>query len=194
MVYQQKKGETINTPYLLQPLAIPSQHWENISMDFITSLPQFERNIVIMVVVDQLKKYAHFFSRSHPFKESTLSIAFIETVQNLHGVPKIIVSDIDTIFSRFFLTKLFSCLGTQLAHNLSYHPQSDGQIEIVNKFLEGCWLWSLIIFSIQMSCSNSVWIPFIDEGVWGGFPPHICLQGVEGGQHPRRESFGKISL
>jgi hypothetical protein len=28
-------------------------------------------------------------------------------------------------------------LGTQLAHSSSYHPQSDGQIEIVTKFLEG---------------------------------------------------------
>jgi hypothetical protein len=28
-------------------------------------------------------------------------------------------------------------LGTQLAHSSSYHPQSDGQTEIVNTFLEG---------------------------------------------------------
>jgi hypothetical protein len=30
-------------------------------MDFITGLPKSEGNIVIMVAVDQLKKYAHFF-------------------------------------------------------------------------------------------------------------------------------------
>jgi hypothetical protein len=28
-------------------------------------------------------------------------------------------------------------LGTQLAHSSSYHPQSNGQTEIVNKCLEG---------------------------------------------------------
>ena len=33
--------------------------------------------------------------------------------------------------------ELFSCLGTQLAHSSSYHPQSDSQIEIVNTCLEG---------------------------------------------------------
>ena len=33
--------------------------------------------------------------------------------------------------------ELFSCLDTQLVHSSSYHPQSDGQAEIVNKCLEG---------------------------------------------------------
>ena len=60
----------------------------------------------------------------------------METIQKLHGVPKIIVSDKDPIFTRNFWTQLFSCLGTQLSNNSSYHPQSDGKTEIVNKFLE----------------------------------------------------------
>ena len=33
--------------------------------------------------------------------------------------------------------ELFSCLGTQLAHRSSYHPQYDGQNEMVNTRLEG---------------------------------------------------------
>ena len=57
----------------------------------------------------------------------------METIQKLHGNPKIIVSDRDGNF----WTELFSCLGTQLAHSSSYHPQSDGQIEIVKKCLQG---------------------------------------------------------
>ena len=61
----------------------------------------------------------------------------METIQKLHGNPKIIVSDIDPIFTRNFWTKLFSCLGNQLAHSSSYHPQSDGQTKTVNKCLEG---------------------------------------------------------
>jgi hypothetical protein len=137
VVYQQNKGETIKTPGLLQPLAIPSQHWEEVSMDFIIGLPKSEGNNVIMVVVDQLTKYAHFFSLSHPFKASTIATTFMEIVQKLHGIPKIIVSDRDPIFTRNFWTELFSCLGTQLAHNSSYHPQSNGKTEIVNKCLEG---------------------------------------------------------
>jgi hypothetical protein len=137
LVCQQNKVETIKTPGLLQPLSIPSQRWEEASMDFITGLPKSEGKSVIMVIVDRLTKYAHFFALSHPFKASTVSTAFMETVQKLHGSPKIIVSDRDPIFTGHFWTKLFSCLGTQLAHSSSYHPQSDGQTEIVNKCLEG---------------------------------------------------------
>ena len=66
------KVETIKTPGLLQPLAIPSQRWEEVSMDFITWLPKSEGKSVIMVIVDRLTKYAHFCALSHPFKASTV--------------------------------------------------------------------------------------------------------------------------
>ncbi|KAH9313586.1 hypothetical protein KI387_022213 [Taxus chinensis] len=47
LVCQQNKGETIKTPDLLQPLPIPSQRWEEVSVDFITELPCSEGNNVI---------------------------------------------------------------------------------------------------------------------------------------------------
>jgi len=95
-------------------------------MDFITGLPKSEGKSVIMVVVDNLTKYAHFCALSNPFKASTISTAFMETIQKLHGNPKIIVSDRDPIFTRNFWTELSS-----------YHPQSNGKTEIVKKCLEG---------------------------------------------------------
>ena len=99
-----KKVEIINTPSLLQPLSIPSQRWEEVSMDFITGLPKFEGKSVTMVVVNRLTKYAHFCALSHPFKASIVSTAFMETIQKLHGNPKIIVSDRDPIFTGNFWT------------------------------------------------------------------------------------------
>ena len=106
-------------------------------MDFITGLPKSKGKIFIMVVVDILTKYEHFCALSHPFKASTVATTFIETIQKLHGNPKIIVSDKDPIFTGIFWTELFSCLRTQLTHSSSYHPPCDGQTNIVNKCLEG---------------------------------------------------------
>ena len=99
LVFQQNKFETIKTSGLLQTLPIPSQHWEDISMDFITGLPKSEGKSVIMVVVDRLTKYAHFCALSHPLKDSTVSTIFMETIQKIHGNPNIIVSDRDSIFN-----------------------------------------------------------------------------------------------
>jgi hypothetical protein len=137
LVCQQNKVETIKTPGLLQPLSIPSQRWEEVSMDFITGLPKSKGKSVIMVIVDRLTKYAHFCALFNPIKASRVATSFMEIVQKLHGSPKIIVSDRDPIFTGHFWTELFSCLGTQLAHSSSHHPQSDGQTKIVNKCLEG---------------------------------------------------------
>jgi hypothetical protein len=96
--------EKIKTPGLLQPLPIPSQRWEEVSMDFITGLPNSEGKSVIMVIVDRLTKYAHFCALSHPCKANIVTTAFIEIVQKLHGLPKIIVSDRDPIFTGHFWT------------------------------------------------------------------------------------------
>ena len=51
-----------------------------------------------MVVVYRLTKFAHLCALSHLYKESTVSTAFMEIIQKLHGNPNIIVRDKDLIF------------------------------------------------------------------------------------------------
>ena len=81
-------------------------------MDFIIDFPKSKGKSVIMVVVDRLTKYAHFCALSHPFKESTNATTFMDTIQKLHGNPRVILSDIDPIFTGNFWRELFSFLGT----------------------------------------------------------------------------------
>jgi hypothetical protein len=69
LVCQLNKGEIIKTFGFLQPLAIPSQRWEEVSMNFITGLPKSKGNTVIMVVVDRITKYVNFCSLSHILKQ-----------------------------------------------------------------------------------------------------------------------------
>lgn len=54
-------------------------------MAFITGLPKLQGMNVILVVIDRITKYAHFFSLSHPFSTNTVALAFIYTIQKLHG-------------------------------------------------------------------------------------------------------------
>lgn len=59
-VCEQVKALTVDPYGLLQPLEIPHQVWENLSMDFITHLPTSQGYTCIFVVVDKLFKAAHF--------------------------------------------------------------------------------------------------------------------------------------
>ena len=66
-ICQRCKHEHVALPGLLQPLAIPEQAWEGVSMDFIKRLPKLEGRDAILVIVDRLTKFSYFISLTHPF-------------------------------------------------------------------------------------------------------------------------------
>lgn len=105
-------------------------------MDFITNLPSSANKTVIWVVVDHLSKFAHFIALPTSFTAPSLASVFLIEVYCLHGSPKTIVSDRDHIFISKFWCELFKRLGTTLAYNNSYHPLTDGQMEVLNCCLE----------------------------------------------------------
>lgn len=123
------KGEHYLSPGLLQPLPIPQQAWQHISMDFIEHLPKSKEKDTILIVLCRFTKCAHFIGISHPFSASIVAKVFLDTVFRLHGAPQSIVSDRDKLFTSLFWRDLFKCLGIQLAYSSAYHPQSDGQME-----------------------------------------------------------------
>ncbi|MCH79841.1 retrotransposon protein, partial [Trifolium medium] len=136
MVCQQAKTTNTLPAGLLQPLPIPSQVWEDIAMDFISGLPLSFGYTTIMVVVDRLTKYAHFLPMKTDYNSKSVAEAFMHNVVKLHGMPKSIVSDRDKVFTSAFWQHLFKLQGTTLAMTSAYHPQSDGQTEVLNKGLE----------------------------------------------------------
>lgn len=105
-------------------------------MDFIEGLPRSSGKEVILVVVDKLTKYAHFVGLSHPYSAHSIAVAFLDNIFKLHGMLTTIVRDRDTVFVGSFWKELFGLHGVELAKSTAYHPQTDGQTEVVNRCLE----------------------------------------------------------
>lgn len=68
----------------LQPLGIPEGIFTDITMDFISGLPNSKGKDVILMVVDRLSKYTHFMVISHPYSATTVAQVFIDNVYWLH--------------------------------------------------------------------------------------------------------------
>jgi hypothetical protein len=134
---QQNKSEQTLPVGLLQPLPILEKKWESISMDFITGLPKAQGKDCIFVVVDRLTKFVHFFMIPTDYNAVQVAELFFREIFRLHGFPQSIVSDRDSRFINTFWQELFRLVGTELTSNTSYHPQTDGKTEIVNKWIEG---------------------------------------------------------
>jgi hypothetical protein len=156
-------------------------------MDFIEGLPPSSGHTVVMVVVDRLSKYAHFVPMKHSYKAAIVAQVFVSYIVRLHGIPTSIVSDRDRVFISFFWRTLFWLQGTKLCMSSSYHPQTDGQTEVINCVLEQ-YLWC---FAGDQPRKWIDWIPWAEfsyntsvhsatkmtpfEAVYGVPPPNLLM-------------------
>lgn len=88
-----------------------------------------------MVVVDHFLKMSHFIACKRTSDTTDIAKLFFRGIIRLHGIPRSITSDQDVIFISYFWRKLWKQLKTNLKLSSAYNPQTDGQIEVVNRIL-----------------------------------------------------------
>nr|GEX14514.1 hypothetical protein [Tanacetum cinerariifolium] len=129
------KAECQKPSGLLVQLVIPVWKWKNITMDFVTKLPQ-----------------------------TSIGQDAIWKVVSRHGVPESIISNRDSKFTSHLWQSLNKALGTKLDMSTTYQTQTDGQsertIQTLKDMLHACVIdfgkaWDRHLPLVEFSYNNS---------------------------------------
>jgi len=152
----------------LEPLPVPSGPWQEVSLDFITQLPRSHIGTAeydaILVVVDRYTKIVKFIPTTTNIAAPEFAAQFHENIELKYGSPKGIVSDRDTRITSKFWAEV--CTYSLIKRRLStaFHPQTDGQTEILNRILENYLRaytnleqmnWARLLPSAEFAYNNS---------------------------------------
>jgi hypothetical protein len=108
---------------------------------------------------------AHFLPCAKTFNASRVAALFFAKIVHLHGLLTSIVSDRDVRFVSYFWKTLWAKMGTQLKFSSVFHPQTDGQTEVVNRSLGNllrCLItnhhttWDLLLPHAEFAYNSSV--------------------------------------
>ena len=92
---------------------------------------------------------AHFLPCFKTSDASHISKNYFNVIVRLHGIPKTIVSNRDVKFISYFWKTLGYLMGAKLKFSTAFHPQTDGQTEVVNRTMG-----NLLRFLIQEHHGN----------------------------------------
>ena len=131
---QERKPRNPNMGIPVGRRSLANGPWDVIMMDILGPLPEttINKNRYILVVVDQLTRFAITI----PLKEvSTITVAaaLLKHVYLVFGFPKHVVTDQGVQFTSLLARNIASWLDIRHIFTSTYHPQSNGIVERLNK-------------------------------------------------------------
>ena len=130
----------------LKPLSMPKRPCIDITMDFVTGLPECELQNAIFMVINYLTKeqmYIPCLDKDNGTNAETTTKMLLHNVWRKHGLPTSIVSDWDPQFVSAMWKTLYKILKINVKLSTAFHFETDSQSKIVNQKMKK-HLWAYI--------------------------------------------------
>jgi hypothetical protein len=203
-----KVSKTSNQPPTgkLHSVPIPTQPWESISMDFLGPFPKSKGYDYVWVVMCRLTSEVHLIPVNTITKATELSHIYIREIVRLHGLPRSIVSDRDSKFTSAWWREIHRLLGAKLLMSTSFHPQTDGATERVNRSVgqilrsvvspdQKDWVDKLPLVEFAINSSINASTEFAPFELARGYMPFMIREYPKGNNLPRGvRSFAEQAL
>ena len=175
-------------PIMTNPDTLP---FKNVAIDLIMKLPPSQGYNSILTVTDQgCSKASIMIPCREAIDAEGMAQLYGQNVFPHYGIPKSIISDHDTCFASTFTRELCRCIGIQQNISTAYHPQTDGQSEKTNQWLEQY----LRIFVNHQQDDWEKWLPIAQyvHNAWPSLtmklPPFELIMGYTPHAHQARNT------
>jgi hypothetical protein len=162
-------------------------------MDLITQLPETLRgHSAIIVFVDRLTKMVHLAPATTSVSSQEFAQIFLKEVYAKHGMPKSIVSDRDPRFTSDFFREFCRCLEIEQNLSTAFHPQTDGQTERMNHYVE-------TILRAYVNPAQEDWdvrLPLVEFAINNAYQSSVKSTPffLNYGEHPRTPADNLVPL
>nr|GFC02599.1 reverse transcriptase domain-containing protein [Tanacetum cinerariifolium] len=103
-------------------------------IEFMGPFPSSKGNKYILVAVDYLSKWVE--AKALPMNDARVVVKFLKSLFSRFGTPKAIISDQGTHFCNDQFSRVMAKYGVTHRLSTTYHPQTSGQVKVINRGLK----------------------------------------------------------
>ena len=123
-------------PGLLHPLPIGDRCWQHVSFDF-KSFPKDKKGYDnAFVVIDRFGKRAFSLPCHKEVTATQAAELYYHHIWRIYGTPETATSDRGPQFVSAFMDELCKLTGVKQKLSTAYHPQTDGNTEVLNQYID----------------------------------------------------------
>nr|GEY94256.1 reverse transcriptase [Tanacetum cinerariifolium] len=126
-------------------------------IDFMGPFPSSRENKYILVAVDYLSKWVE--AKVLPTNDARIICKFLKSLFARFGSPRAIISDRGTHFCNDQFSKVMLKYGVTHRLSTAYHPQTSGQVEVLNRGLK-------IILERTVGENRASWSDKLNDALW----------------------------